>query len=246
MRTLGIDLAAADKQTAAAIIDWCGSTARVESIESSVSDARLLELIHEADKTGIDVPLGWPEEFIEFITAHQNHEALPPYQRNRLWHRETDRFVYQHSKQRPLSVSADRIGITAMRASVLMATLASRGEVIDRTGQARIVEVYPAAALRVWGFACSGYKGPKCRDALCRLADDLSRRTTSWLDLNSTQERCKKSDHVLDAVIAALVARAATCGLSHSVPHELQARARREGWIALPLPDSLQLLAARR
>jgi hypothetical protein len=52
--------------------------------------------------------------------------------------------------QLPLSVSTDRIAYPAMRIARLLGAVA--GEPVDRTGAGRIVEGYPAAALRVWGL----------------------------------------------------------------------------------------------
>ena len=45
---------------------------------------------------------------------------------------------------------------------------------------------------------------------------------------------CRRSDHALDAVIAALNARAAALGLTATPGAEQLDAARTEGWIALP------------
>ena len=72
MQTLGIDLAAQAKGTAACLITWATTTATVEFIEVGVTDDRLLELLPQADKAGIDVPLGWPNLFVEAVYAHRD------------------------------------------------------------------------------------------------------------------------------------------------------------------------------
>jgi len=63
-----------------------------------------------------------------------------------------------------------------------------------------------------------------------------------WLGLGTHQARCRQSDHVLDAVVAALVARAAALGHTSAPPMRLEVFAAREGWIALP-KESLACVA---
>lgn len=58
-------------------------------------------------------------------------------------------------------------------------------------------------------------------------------------------ERRHRHD-AFDALVAALVARAALLGLTDGPPAEARARAEREGWIHLPLRGSLELLAHER
>ena len=55
-----------------------------------------------------------------------------------------------------------------------------------------------------------------------------------WLELGSHDLLCRTSHDALDAVIAALTARAAVLGLTLRPDPELQPQASREGWIALP------------
>ncbi|MEO6713138.1 MAG: DUF429 domain-containing protein [Mycobacteriales bacterium] len=76
-----------------------------------------------------------------------------------LANRETDRAVHQAVGLWPLSVAADRIGLAAMRAAGLLADLADAGRAVDRAGTGVVVEVYPAASLKVWGLPHKGYKG---------------------------------------------------------------------------------------
>ena len=132
----------------------------------------------------------------------------------------------------------------AMRAVRLLAEAAAGGEAVDRSGAGRFVEVYPAAALHVWGFPSRGYKRTKGAAVRARLVSDLSQRTEDWLTLSEEDwDRCTASDDMLDALVAALVARAAALGRCEPIPsgdHEL---AREEGWIALPETGSLDQLA---
>lgn len=240
--TLGVDLAAADENTAACRIDWTASPAPVETFER-VNDDQLVELILGADKAGLDVPFGWPDEFVEFVSAHHTNQPLPDVDRPHLRLRETDRTVHAACGRWPLSVSADRIAIPAMRAAVLLARLAERGEPVDRSGAGRVVEVYPAAALAIWKLPSSGYKGAKGAGRRRDLIAELHERTGSWLAWSDdVRAACEASDDVLDSLVAALIARAAALGLCEPTPVAYRDRAKREGWIALPTGSNLSRL----
>jgi hypothetical protein len=213
-------------------------------VTERAAGALLLTLIAAADKVGIDVPLGWPDEFVRFVSAHQRGAPVSIVDRAVLRPRKTDRFVEAHTKRWPLSVSADRIAVPAMRAAQLLAALAERGEPADRSGSGRVVEVYPATALVVWNFKATGYKRQKGHAARCALLANLAAQTAGWLVLSPPVEAaCQASDDVLDAIIASLVAPAAARGLSEPISPADRERAQREGWIALPIAGRLAGLA---
>lgn len=221
MRTVGVDLAAEPANTAIAVVDWGSSAARVVAVELPGDDDAVLRHAHEADKIGIDCPLGWPDKFVKFVVDHQNqHEhstdATSAEWRRSLAYRRTDEHVRRTLGMVPLSVSTDLV------------SLAQQGHAVDRAGSGLIVEVYPAAGLRHRGFDHRRYKG-----ALGRLVDRL-RRDVPWLDLGDHEPACRRSDHVFDAVVSALLARAAALGRTTAPPPESRAEAVREGWIALP------------
>lgn len=122
--------------------------------------------------------------------------------------------------------------------------LGRRRGAIDRTGDGPIVEVYPAAALRAWGLSYQRYKKAKGRTALTALVADLRGRAP-WLAADAhVWAAAAASDDVFDAIVCALVARAKVLGRCHSVPTSQREAAAREGWIAIPLPDSLAGLAS--
>lgn len=241
--TLGVDLAAQPENTAYCLIEWVKPKARIVELRCGANDAILLELFGRADKIGIDAPFGWPTAFANAVYMHQRRNVWPAICTASLRYRTTDHFVREHIKRWPLSVSSDLIGVTAMRAARL---LSGNGQ-IDRSGRGRFVEVYPAAALHVWGFASTGYKkkpGEEKRRALTRR---LIAATKPWLDWSvDAQHACEKSDDALDAVVAALVARAAATDQIEPIPPEHMATAKREGWIALPRDGSLTRLAETR
>ncbi|MGX7678276.1 DUF429 domain-containing protein [Jatrophihabitans sp. DSM 45814] len=241
MITVGIDLAAEPTKTAGAVIEWSTEHATVHSVEVFADNRRLLELIKLADKVGIDCPLGWPSAFVDFIVAHRDRRVAPGSaagiaDRDALAFRVTDRRVREDHLGLPLSVSTDRIGRAAMRLAGLLAKIEEdSGEPIDRAGRGRIVEVYPAAALRAWNFRPGAYK----RDAEVRLTlvRALADRTKEWLTYPAAlQELSAQSDDALDAIIAGLNARAATISgatFEPVTPEEIDA-AEIEGWIAVP------------
>lgn len=246
MLTVGIDLASADERTAVCGIGWEPGRATVTQIACTASDASLLQLIAQADKAGIDVPLGWPEEFADAIAAHRADLPWPNVPPARLRYRATDRYVQRRTGRWPLSVSTDRIGVPAMRAAALFSRLKDQGAPVSRDGSGRVVEVYPAAALAVWGFNAVGYKRTKGADARLRLLTSIEERTRDWLDFPpDAREMCRRSDDALDALVAAMVAQAAAVGLCETIPLEHHMAAMREGWIAIPRPDSLENLADR-
>jgi predicted nuclease with RNAse H fold len=245
--TVGIDLAAGFAGTAIAWVDWSRTGASVCDLVHPADDDAVVHAILNADKAGIDCPFGWPEEFVSFVNAHRTGAMLTPglipglipdgitgrAWRRRLAYRMTDEVVRDTTGLIPLSVSADRIGHTAMRCATVLALLAQQGQPVDRCGTGTVVEVYPAASLKQWALTYRGYKGRHNLASLELLVDALQ-RTAPWLHLGAYEQSCRVSDHALDAVIAALTARAAYLGLT-TRPNRGQAMtAATEGWIVIP------------
>jgi hypothetical protein len=115
-----------------------------------------------------------------------------------------------------------------MRAAGLLAALADAGRPVDRTGLGLLVEVYPAAALKVWGLVSRSYKGISNKAASSLLVDEL-RTALPGLDWSGHDALCRQSDDALDAVVCALVARAVQLGLTAGPPDHLSMRAATEG-----------------
>lgn len=255
MRTLGIDLASEPKNTAACVVEWKDGGAVASAPvcwangRSKLDDERLLDMIDEADCSGIDAPFGWPDSFVESVWTWSERGQWPDVDRKRLRFRDTDRFTADVARA-PLSVSADRIAVIAMRCASLLAELGERwGRPVSRVGDERVVEVYPAAALVCWSdpssglvFDPEGYKtSDDARDLRQRLLATLA-EAAPWLDLDAAHPHCVKSHDAFDALIAALVARAAVQQQVMATPPDQQATAEREGWIALPQVGSLSRL----
>lgn len=239
METVGIDLSAEPKGTAIAVVAWADSVARVLSVQTGASDDLVLRYLHHPDgAVGVDCPLGWPALFVRLIAGHHGGSLDFPPDRPKGWRREyvlraTDMFVHQHTGITPLSVAADRIGHTAIRLAALLSELGSQ---IDarRDGSGSIVEVYPAAALKLWGFRSRGYKGAANGRQLGALVDEVQ-RAIPWLDWGDSEAVCRRNDDALDAVVCALIARAAKAGAT--IPPRDTELALCEGWIHLPNGD---------
>lgn len=249
MSVLGIDLAAGAKKTYACVLHRADGSLRAE-IHSRCDDERLLGLAEGCDKIAIDAPFGWPREFVFALNAHRSFEAWPAPDhgppevfRAALSFRATDRVV-MHTR-RPLSVSTDKLGVTAMRCAHLLHRWASAGATVDRAGRGTFVEVYPAGALVRWGLEGSGYKGSDksaLESLVSRVLAELPRLELS----ESDHALCSSVDDAFDALVAALVAQASLLGLTDAPPDDRRDQAAEEGWIHLPVRGSLPLLARSR
>jgi hypothetical protein len=255
--TFGVDLAAQPAKTAACLIEWDQrGNGVVQCPESGGSDDDLLGWITDkvVTRVAIDAPFGWPNEFVDALNLYRQSGEWPdapdsPLHQPAMRLRMTDFAVHGNTGLWPLSVSTDRIGVVAMRCARLLAAAQQQsGELIDRSGEGRLLEVYPAAALHCWAISPKAighpgsYKG-KSEQATARrrrVVDELSAATSGWLEISEkAQIVCADNDDCLDALISALVARAAERGLM--LPVEEPA-ARTEGWIRLPRAGSLSSL----
>ena len=242
MITVGIDLAAQPERTAACRIEWNAGAARVTDLDGrNVDDARILELVEGANRSGLDVPLGWPEAFVVAVGAHHAAQRWPGGTPAQLRLRATDRWVAERTGRWPLSVSTDRIAMPAFRTALVLSRASFP---VDRAGGGRVVEVYPAAALLRWGFDSRRYKRVAGAEARASLVRTFVAPTRQWLTLDDAMiNKCIASDDAFDALVAALVARAAAIGLTEPIPADSRELAAREGWIALPVDGSLDRLA---
>ena len=246
---IGIDLAAAPKKTYACVLSADDGVLRAH-VHGGCDDDRLLGLAEGCEKVAIDSPFGWPREFVLALDAHRRFERWPAPDdgppevfRAALSFRATDRVVMQ--TRRPLSVSTDKLGVTAMRCAHLLTRWSSGGAAVDRSGRGRFVEVYPAGALVRWGLPAGGYKrsgnGP-LGVLSARLLELLPALELSVED----RALCTTVDDAFDALVAALVAQASRLGLTDGPPPARQEQAAEEGWIHLPVRGSLPLLARTR
>jgi predicted nuclease with RNAse H fold len=250
--SVGIDVASQDARTAICSIRWEGGRAEIQPLGSpGASDNEIRHCVESSHRVGVDVPLGWPSAFVEAVARHHRGEAWPadgsPEAMTSFRLRETDRWLTLRARRpgeprarcHPMSVSSNLIAIPAMRMARVLGP-------VDRSGTGKVIEVYPAAALFVWGLPYRRYKGvrPDRREARHDLVHRL-RALTPWLSASRDEDwgRFKENDHELDALIAALVAKAKDAGLCDESYDVTSHTARTEGWIALPLTDALDRLA---
>ena len=235
MRTGGIDLAAQPENTALCVIEWDRGAAHVVEVSAPITDADIRKAFEGVDKLGVDVPLGWPQPFVYAIAQHSRLRPWPRDSARNLRFRYTDSVVHDRTGRWPLSVSTDRIGITAFRAAQVLPAM-------PRDGSDVLVEVYPAASLRCWGFDPRGYKGKAGESTRAELVRAVF-GAVPWLDAGPHMPAFVGSDDAFDALVAGLTARAAALGLIATPPATERALAASEGWIALPDEGSLSRLA---
>ncbi len=234
--TVGIDLAAEPKGTAIAAVSWQDGAAVVETLLTGCSDDIVLHWMHHpSGAVGIDCPFGWPARFVDLVSQHSARTLQVSPDLRVGWRREyvlraTDRWIHDNLGLVPLSVAADRIGHTAIRLAALMARLGDHiRSPLDGSGA--VAEVYPAAALKVWGLPHRGYKRGVNAAGRNALVDEIQ-AVAPWLELGVHEAAVRASDDALDAVVCALISRAVTKGLTE--PPQDAALALVEGWIHVP------------
>ena len=199
-----------------------------------VGDEAIVAAAVGAQRIGIDSPFGWPDAFVDFVARH--HAGHPPAvelatrdQRRPLTKRCTDLAVQRRTGLMPLSVSADLIAHVALRCAGLLGQLAAVGVDVGRV-DGTTVEVYPAAGCKVWGLP---YRNKKDLAVLGEAVAAL-RIAAPWLDLEPHETIIATHHDAFDAVIAALLARAAALGATFTPDDAERAVAQREGWVHVP------------
>ncbi|OYO13639.1 hypothetical protein CGZ94_11820 [Enemella evansiae] len=236
---VGVDLAADPARTGLAALRESTAGVVVERVVVGVEDDAIIDAVADADRVGVDVPIGWPDSFVELVRRHAAGELAAPESTGPDWRREhvlraTDRWVHEQFGLTPLSVAADRIAHPALRWAGIEARLREHGSDLTRDGTGVVVEAYPAGALASWGLAHRGYKAAKNLARRTELVGALA-ELLPWLDWNGHREPCVADDNALDAVLAALIAREVARGNHHRAPESLQDKASREGWICIPV-----------
>jgi predicted nuclease with RNAse H fold len=209
-------------------------------------------------KTAIDAPFGWPEPFVQALEAQRRSQPWPEAldnPRERFERRTTDLRVRDVCGKLPLSVSTDRIAYCAMRCAVILGDLARHfePELLPRDGSGVVAEAYPDAALRswlpsVWSAAREdSYKGPgeTARRRRERIVTAILGELGPVFAIRPDQRQaCVDSDDCLDAVVCALLARAAERGDTILPETSEEGRlAAVEGWIHLPRAGGLERLS---
>jgi predicted nuclease with RNAse H fold len=128
-------------------------------------------------------------------------------------------------------------GVPALRAAAILSELSDNAVAVDRAGEGKLVEVYPAASLARWGFAKTGKR--EFATLVPLFLDSVSGWLRASEQSKATLTICRDA---FDALIASLTARACATGLCEAIPPEHVDSAKTEGWIALPKQGSLNRL----
>jgi len=233
VRTIGIDFASDPRNTALCEIVWDDASATIVQVTSPVTDDLICELVAAppAPVFGVDIPFGWPRHFVEFVSAHAAGSAsLPASTMRQKRLRATDCFIQERFRKAPLSVSTDKIGIPAMR----WAALSREFGIVNRAGDGKFYEVYPAVARIAWGLPGKDNNAAGLEQILARCPIGVTSP--------GMHDALLQGEHGFDALLCALVTRAASLGLTSLPPPELLADAEREGWIHVPQSGSLERL----
>lgn len=238
MRFNGIDLAADPKYTGLATLHDYGTGLVLDTLTVGVTDDELVHAVQQANRTGVDVPLGWPQPFVQFITNQAGQTLASPHDTGSAWRRSlalrtTDIEVHRSTGLTPLSVSANLIAYPAFRWAGIESRLRELGVDVSRDGSGTVAEVYPAAALYCWGLPHTGYKKAQNTANRAFIIDALSQRFSA-LEWNGYEAMALADDNALDAVIAALVAHQIAHGNCVGPQEQHREIANIEGWIWIP------------
>lgn len=244
-QTLGVDLGAQPEGTAACRIEWSLDGGRVlPGEEADLSIAFLRELISDRDVShvAIDAPFGWPSAFVDAVTGYRATGTWTAADQLDLKFRKTELYIKDVTGKYPLSVTAGYLVYLGWRCAEVFSEV-PEWSIESRRGEGRLIEVYPAGSLHHWGISPKTwvenpgpYKGdsPESRERRERLVALIGDRCQGRLDLDGQEHRFIDSDHELDALIAALTARAVSVGLAEPTPEDSDATVLQEGWIRLP------------
>lgn len=178
----------------------------------------------------IDAPLGWPDSMRTVFSDHLAGMPLsvPP---NKLFRRETDRYIQRETGKTPLDVGADRIARTAHAALEILGGIANHiGKTIPMAWSSDFdniaaIEVYPAATLKILGIRSSGYKRKNQDGERWEMIKALS----YWVEIGGHASDLVENPDVLDAVVCVVAGMDFISGKA-TQPTDKKL-AEREGWI---------------
>lgn len=254
LQTVGVDLSVSQRRTAVVSVDWADCVATVGVPVIGLGDEELAGLVVGAEWVGVSAPFGWPVGMVSALHAYSAVGNWPDVGKGDFRYRRTDVFVHDRlleetgRKVWPLSVSSDGIALRAWRLGRLREEVAKRSGVrFDRTGVDGVLEVFPGAALLLWGFERGVYrKRDNYRDGGALIAGreefvSSLEAEAPWLRwAGDAREVCLGNEDAMDGLICALVARAAGLGLTLGVGEDEADDAKREGWVHLPRKDGLR------
>lgn len=228
VRLIGVDWSAVESNRGIAVCDLSGESLDVVELSACNSRRTALRVISDALEVGeatpcliaIDAPLGWPVGLSEALMGHSAGEWLSV-GADEMFSRDTDRFVQQTLRKRPLEVGANLIARTAHAANQFLWDLrkeTSRAIPLlwapEELHDVGVIEVYPAATKKVSGGSSAA----------------------TALGVTDEDARCANA-HVADAlwcVVAGLHFLRGQCRAPVDVT-----RSRREGWIWFRTPEGV-------
>jgi len=178
----------------------------------------------------IDAPLGWPAALSTNLVAHRAGNEIVADKMD-LFRRKTDKRLRKLGHQ-PLEVGADRIARAAVEALSVLQSLRALTKLNlplawdPSFDGAAVIEVYPAATLKVRGVQSTKYKERDQADARRAIARALA---VELIDLESYV------DGPIDAFDACICLLCAKDFLEKrcEAPGSIDVLARQEGWIWL-------------
>jgi hypothetical protein len=256
MNTVGVDLSVSPRRTAVVVVEWGEMSATVGCAAVGVRDDDVVDAVAGAKWVGISAPFGWPRAMASALHSYGVTGEFPKFGKEAFRYRRTDLFVHEclasqvGRKVWPLSVSSDGIAMRAWRLALLRERLAERtGVRFDRSGADGIVEVFPGAALLLWGFERGVYRrgdGVVDEDGVIGAREGFLgslEAVAPWLRwVDGARELCLENEDVVDGLICAFVARAAALGRVFGVDAAAGSDAQCEGWVHLPAKGCLGAL----
>ena len=236
---IGIDAAVSVAKRGAVLASFDGETLAIDEVLPPTAIAisrRVAALPSSRLLLCVDAPLGWPASLAKCLADHHAGHAVSA-EPNRLFRRESDRWIKNNIDRQPLDVGADRIARTAHAALELLGALR---EALDQPiplawspdfiGTA-CIEVYPAATLRAHGLSSKGYKA--ATDASLAAREALLAALSPTLSA-PVRQAALAVEHIFDAVLCCLTGYDFLRGSCAAPPDS--SLAEREGWIWVKHP----------
>ncbi len=244
MKTVGVDLAADPRNCGVCVLEEDVITHVTRGSRNAAHPDWLLDHCSGAQVVAVDVPFGWPKPFADALKSYEIGVALDR-DRKRYLYRTTDTWITDKLPRllarevgppRPLSVSADKLGVTAMVGTLLLDGLRDEFD-LSPQGDASfpaVVEVYPALSLWAWALPHRNYKGSggdarRNRHALLRKLGEAF-----GLVFSEHEATLVDVEHCFDALVAALTGREYADGNTVDPQDQDADLLRFEGWIRVP------------
>lgn len=197
----------------------------------------------------LDVPFGWPKDFSGAVAEHKVGRSFGKHPRTRYRYRETDLVVQKLLASKlpskgtlnPLSVSTDRLGLTAIWASDLIERVQREldfeidlgsGSNSDR----KLIEVYPSASIALWSpieWTMQRNQSGEAKTVNLKAAV-LSHANRYFSTYPVTTNEMASRNH-LDAFVCAITAKSYQENKCSKPEYISKSTLQKEGWIWAPI-----------